>query len=59
MPSTPDDPQDPITNFLRHHQSRTEDEQRILRKRERDRDYYERIGRARYEERKPKYQPED
>ena len=52
MPSKPDDPQDPITNFLHQHQTRSEQEQRILRKRERDRNYYDRIGRARYEERK-------
>ena len=59
MPSKPDDPQDPITTFLRQHQTRTPSEQRILTKRERDRNYYDRIGRARYEAKKHKQQPED
>lgn len=44
---------DPITDFLNQHQTRSKDEERILNKRKRDRDYYERIGRARYDARKP------
>ena len=59
MPSKPDDPQDPITTFLHRHQTRSEHEQRIIKQRERSRDYYQRIGRDRYDGRKPQHKHED